>query len=143
MTSLEDRLNEPEPERWEPEPGDSLVGTVEALEQRVGSWKPYLVVDIRQDDGEIRRWFATHTVAKSELAKLRPKAGERIGVRYLGTHAKGYENWRVVLDRGEEPAAAAPVDWDAVGKETEDKPPATGEQPEDEWLPPDADEPPY
>ena len=75
-------------------------------------------------------WLAWHSVAKSRLAELKPRVGESIGVKYLGTHAKGYENYKVVVDRPE--PQAADVDWSAVSHGV-----PVNAQDDDGWFPPD------
>jgi hypothetical protein len=41
-------------------------------------------------------------VLQDLFAKEEPQLGERIGLRYLGTHAtKGYKRFALIVDRGE------------------------------------------
>jgi hypothetical protein len=130
--SLEDRLNEPEPEAWSPKDDLVLTGVIESITIRDGKdgRPPYPAVVVLGEDGVRRVWLAWHRVGKSRLAELQPRVGEQIGVKYLGTHERGYENYRVVVDRPE-PASADAVDWSALSA----APPAGAEY--DEWLPPE------
>jgi hypothetical protein len=133
---LRDRLDEPEPEVWQPKDEPVLTGVVESISMRPGrdGKPPYPVVVVLGEDGRRRVWMAWHSVAKSRLAELRPRVGERLGVKYLGSHAtKGYELYKVVVDR---PEQAAEVDWSAVSRGV------PVDVHEDEWLPPE-DEPPF
>jgi hypothetical protein len=70
---------------WRPDPGDKLVGEIVELGQRAGyNDEPYPIVTIKQDDGVELAFHAFHTVARNELAKLRPQIGQRLAVRYEG-----------------------------------------------------------
>lgn len=66
---------------------------------------------MRTDDGQDFAFHAYHTVARSELEKLQPKLGDRIGIAYHGPHpTKGYERYRIIIVRraGEVAAEDAP-----------------------------------
>jgi hypothetical protein len=135
--SMEDRLNEPEPEVWTPQddkddPTPTLTGVIESIAIRPGKdGRPsYPAVTVVGEDGTRRVWLAWHKVGKSRLAELQPQVGERIGVKYLGTHPKGYENYRVVVDRPEPEPSTTEVDWSVLT----DTSSAGGFN--DEWLPP-------
>jgi hypothetical protein len=133
---LRDRLDEPEPEAWQPKVDPVLTGVIESITVRPGKdgKPPYPAIVVVDALGTRRVWLAWHSVAKSRLAELRPRVGESIGVKYLGTHTKGYENYRVIVDR---PEQAADVDWSAVSHGV-----PVDAQNDDGWFPPD-DEPPF
>jgi hypothetical protein len=90
------------PEGWKPAPGDKVIGVVVEVGERDSSFSgpyPYVVVDRDGNEGEVII-HGFHTVLRNELARLRPRVGDRLGVRYLGLHDEGkYERYRVVLDR--------------------------------------------
>lgn len=121
--SLEDQLDATYAEGWKPEPGDKLIGKVIALDQRDDAYSDgtYPIVTIRTDDDKELAWHGFHAVARAELAKQRPKVGERIGVKYVGKREggqgeSGYAVWRVVVERD---GADAEIDWAKVGAEAE------------------------
>jgi hypothetical protein len=133
---LRDRLDEPEPEVWQPKDEPVLTGVIESISMRPskGDKPPYPAIGVVSEDGIRRVWLAWHSVAKARLAELRPQVGETIGVKYLGTHPKGYENYKIVVDR---PEPGDGIDWSTVGA----KPPPVGDQDDEGWWPPE-DEPP-
>jgi hypothetical protein len=143
---LRDRLDEPEPEAWVPKDEPVLTGLVESITIRDGKdgKPPYPAVVVAGEDGVRRIWLAWHKVAKSRLAELQPQVGEQIGVKYLGTHVRGYENYKVVVDRPEPEPSSTGVDWSAL---TATSPAGLDDYPPpDEWLPaeePPEDAPPY
>jgi hypothetical protein len=114
--SLEDRLAEPLAEAWRPAPGESLIGRVVAVDQRISSYDGvslYPVVTVRREDGTTAAFHGYHAVAKAELAKQAPRVGERIGIKYIGKRpGKQYEHYRIVVDR-DGPA----IDWGRIGGE--------------------------
>lgn len=88
------------PEGWRPKPGDKLIGAVIGLDNRDGEYGEYPIVSVRTDDGQDFAFHAYHTVARSELEKLQPKLGDRIGIAYHGPHpTKGYERYRIIIVR--------------------------------------------
>lgn len=116
MSSLVDRLDS-FAEAWRPEPGDKLVGRVVEISERQSEYDdgPYPIVTVETDEGEQFAFHGFHTVAKSELAKQRPRVDERIGIAYHGKHAdRGYERYRVIVEREN-----SGPDWDTIGVHAE------------------------
>jgi len=114
--SLEDQLDTEPAKGWKPIAGDKIVGTIVGIDERISTYGgTYPVVELETDAGRVAV-HAFHTVLKKELAKLRPVAGDKLGIKYLGRDAKSgnYENYRVVLERADPSTAPAP-DWDAMG----------------------------
>jgi hypothetical protein len=104
---------------WKPDPGDKIVGRIVDVGERdsdYGGSYPVLTVRPEPDEGVDIAVHGFHTVLKNELAKLEPRVEERIAIKYLGTHAKGYENYRVRLDRH---AAAQTPDWSRMRTQAE------------------------
>jgi hypothetical protein len=116
--SLEDRLDEPYAEAWRPAPGESLIGEVVAIDQRISAYDGvtlYPVVTVRKDNGDTLAFHGYHAVAKAELGKQAPAIGERIGIKYIGKPpGKAYEAYRIIVER-DGPA----VDWAQVKAEGE------------------------
>jgi hypothetical protein len=102
-------------EAWRPEAGDKLIGTVVDLDERDSDFgdEPYPIVTVLTDTGDERAFHGFHTVARNELAKQRPKVGERIGIAYHGLSDKGYERYRIIVERDETPS----LDWDRYAEE--------------------------
>lgn len=89
-----------DPENWDPNPGDKLVGTLVEITTRDNGHGPYPLVEIETADGRLVHFHAWHTVAASELAQKNPAPGDRVGVKYLGVPAgKSYESYRVMIER--------------------------------------------
>ncbi len=118
--NIDDRLDH-SPEPWKPEPGDKIVGkvvSVTTLESKFGG--SYPLVELVTDDDVEFAFHAFHTVAKSELARLKPKPGDTLGVKYLGRDDKvDYERYRILIERAE--PSSESVDWDAVAAEANEE----------------------
>ena len=102
-------------EAWRPDPGGKLIGEIVELSSRSGfDDQPYPILTIKGDDGTELAFHAFHTVAKNELARLRPQVGQRIAIRYDGQKegADGrarYHAYRVATDHAPE------FSWGAFG----------------------------
>ena len=106
--TIEDRLNR-EPEAWKPQPGDRLIGTVVEVEEYRSDYGTYPMITISTDDGQEWMFHAFHTVARTEIERKQPKPGDRIGIAYHGLSEKGYEQYRIVLERQNGVAVATRV----------------------------------
>lgn len=103
------------PEAWKPKAGAKVIGKVVLVEEREGEYGTYPVLVVRADDGAEIAIHCFHTVLRNELAKLRPAAGDRIGIKYFGKDAaKGYERYRCIVDRPQ-----VGPDWDAIRAKAE------------------------
>jgi hypothetical protein len=99
-----------DPTSWRPQPGEKIVGTVVDLATIDRGYGDYLVVTLRTDDGDELDVHCYHTVLASELARLQPRVGERLGIKYLGRDdGRRYERYRVRIERlSDEP------DWSKI-----------------------------
>ena len=107
MRDLKRELDEFEdwPPAWRPEPGDVLVGKILRYDQGHTDYGPVRTVIVETDAGDRLSVWLSSTVLLNEFARLKPKVGERIGIKYLGMHAeRGYHRWRLVVDREEDGA---------------------------------------
>jgi hypothetical protein len=106
------------PKAWRPDPGDVLIGTVVDVDERSGfAGVAYPIVTVRTDLGDDFVFHAFHTVAKGELARLEPRAGETIGIAYHGPDPdKGYERYRIKVVREQTPGGP---DWATMRSEAE------------------------
>lgn len=118
--SMEDRLDKGFAQGWRPEVGDKITGTIteiSEMESQFGGTYPIVVV--ATDNGDEVAVHAFHTVLKANIARQRPQVGDRIGIKYFGRDEhKGYENYRVVVERAQ-PGQAAEPNWDAMQKQAE------------------------
>lgn len=97
-------------EAWMAEPGETLIGTIVDLQDRTSKFGAYPAITVRKDDGEELTFHAFRSVAKSELAKVRPVVGDRIGILYIGPQPGiDYHLYKIRLDRVN---SAAALDWD-------------------------------
>ncbi len=70
------------------------------------------------DDGIEFVWHGFHTVAKNELARQKPRVGDKLAVKYFGRDAKGaYEKYRVVVVHAEPQEEKTP-DWERMAKDS-------------------------
>jgi hypothetical protein len=81
---------------WNPELEPMIIGTLVRREERQGKFDLYEVDTVRRDDDEERAIHRTSKVLREDLAPA--KIGDRIGVRYLGRHEKGYKRFRVAIE---------------------------------------------
>jgi hypothetical protein len=103
---------------WRPNPGDRLIGRVVELDTASSAYGDYPLVVVESDEDNTE--YAIHafrTVLKSELAKRKPKVGDRLAIRYDGKlPGKSYEGYKVAVEYAE-PERAAEPDWDRMSME--------------------------
>jgi hypothetical protein len=110
MTTIHDELDREFAPAWKPQPGDKLAGVVTDLSTREGQYGAYPIITIRSEDGE-HAVHAFHEVLQNELARVAPKVGDGIGVKYIGKDLdKGYHRYRVRRDGDSES-----FDWGRFG----------------------------
>lgn len=103
------------------EPGSSLVGEVVGFSEGPSKFRPepIVIVNLRREDGVVLALWLNSTVLQSKVARLRPKIGERLEVKYLGPRQGAtatYKDFRVeILDR--EPFVP---DWAAISGEVDE-----------------------
>lgn len=111
--SLEDRLNAEPAKGWKPEAGDRVIGEIVSISQAPGTdWGPYPLIEVETDDGEAVAVHAFHTVLRTEIERLAPSEGDRIGIKFLGKKQgskQEYEGYTVVLERKTPRTADTPV----------------------------------
>jgi len=103
--------------------GPVIVGHVESFGAFDAGWGEYPIVTLRLADGTKRSVHCQREVLSHELAKVRPRIGERVGIKWLGVpDGKKYHRYIVKVDRpegetfdwgryvdsGDEPSAPAP-----------------------------------
>jgi hypothetical protein len=121
MNNLHDALDTQFASAWRPEPGEKLVGTVTELTERDGTYGVYPIVTVRQSNGEELAIHAFHDVLQNELARIAPKHGDEIGVKYSGKDPeKGYHRYRV-RRAGDDSA----LEWAKYGGEDQSTVPTT------------------
>jgi hypothetical protein len=102
MSNLHDALDAEYASAWRPNPGDKLIGTVTELSEREGSYGCYPIVTVATESGERLAVHAFHEVLANELARVAPKVGDIIGVKYAGKDPdKGYHRYRVRREGGD------------------------------------------
>lgn len=114
MSSLDEALDKANAPAWKPEPSDKIVGTIVALDERTNDYGTYPIVTLALDDGSEVALHAFHSVFSSELARWRPKVGERLGVKYLGKvggEDRSYHGYRVKVER----VGGGGVNWSQYG----------------------------
>ena len=92
-------------EPWKPKTGDKVIGVITDVTTRDGGYGEYLIVSLKTGGGEVAV-HAFHEVLRAELARIAPKPGDEIGIRYLGKHPeKGYHSYKVAR------AGTGAFDW--------------------------------
>jgi len=82
-------------------PGEIFVGIVQRFETGPTAFGPQpIMVCADEKTGEECSIWLLHTVLRNEIAKQKPLAGERIGLKRLPDHeTKGYARWVLRVDR--------------------------------------------
>jgi hypothetical protein len=73
-----------EPKPWRPQPGDSLVGTLDRFETRNGLYGEFNCAILVADDGSEHSVALTPKQLQSTWTRWNPQVGERVGLRYVG-----------------------------------------------------------
>jgi hypothetical protein len=113
-TDLQGRLDAEFPPAVILEEGQSFIGTYLRLEQGYAEYRgPVWVMVFATDDGEERCLWPLHRALINGLKRLRPKPGDRVGVKCLGKRRSqggtAYIDWRCAIDRS--------ATWDDVSAE--------------------------
>lgn len=106
--SLQEQLDGPEPEPWIPEEGDSVLGEIEAIDERGTDWGPKKFVTVLTAAGELLTVACWDTVCANKIDELEPAVGDMIGFKFLGEKSNKsgsatYKNWSVKLARAVRP----------------------------------------
>lgn len=105
------------PESWRPRPGDRIIGKLIRYDRGESNYGPRWIAVLHVDPsneyphGYLCGVWLSHAVLVAKFKELRPKPGERVGVRRLEDSAKGYAMYRVVVE-GRGPAIP---EWDGLG----------------------------
>lgn len=88
-------------EGWRPESGDVLVGVVQRVEPAwsdfIGGYYP-LVVITPESGGDDIAVHCFHDVLRKRMLTLKPKTGERIGIKFHGQQQHKTDNRRTVAN---------------------------------------------
>lgn len=108
--------------------GAVIVGHVVGFGEFDAGWGTYPIVTLRLADDSERAIHCQREVLSQELAKARPRIGERIGIKWLGQpDGKKYHRYTVRIDRPE----GTSLDWGRYveGAAGEDTPSAHTDSP--------------
>jgi hypothetical protein len=116
--------------------GPLIVGHVIGFGEFDAGWGPYPIVTLRLADGRERSVHCQREVLARELAKARPRIGERVGIKWLGQpEGKSYHRYVVRIDRSQ----GDTLDWSRYVPGVEDAtPPVTTPAPPPPNVPPAA-----
>jgi hypothetical protein len=114
---LRERAKQEYPESWVPDQaGDEIAGELVRYSRGTTSYGEQVIAVLRTPEGVERSVWLLHAVLRGEFAKLRPKPGELVLIRYEGKRksaaGNSYVSYRVEVGR-DEPAP----DWEALGAE--------------------------
>jgi hypothetical protein len=106
--------------------GATIIGEVVSFSEYDAGWGAYPIITLRLSDGSERALHAQREVLQQELAKARPRIGERIGVKWLGqAEGKTYHRYLLRVDRPE----GDTLDWSRYAEGAPEEPPAVAETP--------------
>lgn len=128
---------------WQPEPGDTIIGQVIRYERATTRYGPCdICVLLHEDTGEELAVWILEFVLVKKFMELRPRVGERMGIKYVGKVDREtdnpYKNFVVQVDRDAGDDASIPR---FVGEET--VPPPLQAAPQGPPGAPQASPPPY
>jgi hypothetical protein len=103
LVTMLEGWDEPPP-AWKPVPGEILTGTVRGYDTYCGQFGECPVAFIEEEaEGHLMSVYLSATVLYNEFKKVRPKVGEKVGIRYLGKVEGGgrgeYQRFKVMVDR--------------------------------------------
>ncbi|MFQ5823260.1 MAG: hypothetical protein ACE5JB_04315 [bacterium] len=104
MRNLNDELdkNDRYPPSWYLSEGAKVIGKIAAYKKAYTSYGSAWVCQIEDEKKGLLSVWLTHTVLLDQFKRLKPKIGERVGIKCLGKHQeKKYWQFRVVVDREE------------------------------------------
>lgn len=112
LTRLRDRLGR-DPQPWTPDVGDSVLGTVIEVDERLSEYGPYPAITVETDDGEEFIIAAYHTALRNEIGRHDIRPGDIFGARYGGkveskSGGSSYHAYRCVYERGDRPDETGP-----------------------------------
>jgi hypothetical protein len=85
--------------KWKPNPGDALAGTVVRLDRVKTKFGEQLLCQVRTDAGDLVDIWAS-TVLDRLLTEKAVQVGDGLGVRYFGTpQGKRYKNYSIVVEK--------------------------------------------
>jgi hypothetical protein len=99
--SIEDELEQAEQfaPGWRPNEQPTLIGTLTGRTSREGKYGPYEIDTLELDDGGRIAVHRTSKILKEDLVPAR--VGDRVGIKYLGRHENGWQNYKVVVEPAE------------------------------------------
>jgi hypothetical protein len=86
---------------WRPEKDDRIVAHVTSIEWVDSRYGPeqYPLLELEEDGtGRLYVWHAAQAVAKSAIKRKNVRVGDRIAIKCLGDHPKGYRDFRIIVD---------------------------------------------
>jgi hypothetical protein len=103
-------------ESWKPRAGDKITGVLVRYDEAQGAFGPcpVAIIDALNDVGvpyPVTVWIGP-AMLRSEFKKVKPKPGERIGIKRFKDSEKGYARYRVIVDRPDEKQFEP--NWDAL-----------------------------
>lgn len=90
-------------ERWDPKPGDRLIGTIDRLDPMPATkGEPYYIVHIKTRDGEKLSFPASRARLRNPLAAAKAQPGDRVGIQYDGEQiaeksGNSFHEYRVIV----------------------------------------------
>lgn len=98
---------------WNPEPGDTVEGTLVSIEEVDSNWGPYPMLTLQTKDGYVNV-HAFHAVLLKKLTAIKPATGAQLRITFHGKRPnkkdpdKTYANYSVTDPNA---APAEPFAW--------------------------------
>ena len=108
-------------EGWNPEPGDTVEGTLVSTETVDSQYGEYPMLTLQTKDGYVNV-HAFHAVLLKKLTKIKPTTGAQLRITFHGKKpnrkdpAKSYANYTVTDPNA---APAKPFSWDDVAEDAD------------------------
>jgi hypothetical protein len=109
---------------WLPKTGQVLEGNIANIDTGASQYGAYPIVTVENAQGEKFAVHCFHTAIRGQLARVRPKVGDPIGIKYMGKKQsttnsdRTYDVYRVIsqgaggYDWSQEADARVPDDSD-------------------------------
>lgn len=96
---------------WMPKDDEVIEGKVASIDTGASAYGPYPIVTVEREDGSKAAVHCFHQAIRGQLARIKPKVGDPIGIKYLSRKksttnpSQSYAVYRVVSE------GAGGYDW--------------------------------
>lgn len=122
--NLTKQLDAPEPQKWEPRPGDRIIGTLRRIRYVSGSMSNFAIITIEDQDDLLWDVSCGPASLKRPLTELRVQPGDLVGISFEGMAqtkdgSREFKKFKVATDAQGERIAGTEFDLERAESEGE------------------------